>query len=120
MANLGGALKGASRVDALMSGAGGVVKLCALTCLAEPCKAGMIDAVTTDGGIEGKQLHWGRLSREDAAMTAGGKVELDRLRFDDAVGFGLCNTTGCGNICGGKMVTCTGEACGAVETVDTG
>lgn len=40
------------KVDTLMSGAGALVKVCTLTCLAEFCKAGMVDAVTMDGGSE--------------------------------------------------------------------
>lgn len=91
MANLEVPLIGAGKpfkVDDLMSGAGAFVKLCALTCLAEFCKAGMADAVTIDGGSEmGKRFHGpgGKVSREDAAMTAGGKVELERLRVEVAV-----------------------------------
>ena len=91
MANLEVPLIGAGKpfkVDDLMSGAGAFVKLCALTCLAEFCKAGMADTVTMDGGSEmGKRFHGpgGKVSREDAAITAGGKVELERLRVEVAV-----------------------------------
>ena len=72
----------------LIRGAGAFVKLCGdLTCcLAEFCRAGMADAVTMDGGGEmGKRFHGpgGKLSREDAAITAGGSVELERLRVDE-------------------------------------
>lgn len=78
------------KVDDLMSGAGAFVKLCVLPCLAEFCRAGMADAVTTDGGTEmGKRFHGpgGKLSSDDAAITAGGRVELERLRVGELTVF---------------------------------
>ncbi len=109
------------RVDALMSGAGALVKVCALTCLAEFCKAGMVDTVTMDGGSErGKRFQGpeGKLSKEDAAITARGKVELERLRVDEVAVLDLRCMCACGCTCElaeaaveggglGRTVTCT-------------
>lgn len=102
-------------MEDLMRGAGAFVKLCALTCcLAEFCRAGMADAVTMDGGSEtGKRLHGpgGKLSRDDAAITAGGSVELERLRVDELAATDLRYIPACGCICEetegafGRMVT---------------
>lgn len=89
MANLEVRLEGRGKLltmDDLMSGAGAFVRPCVLTCLADFCRAGMADAVTMDGGSEmGKRFHGpgGKLSREEAAITAGGKVELERPKVSE-------------------------------------
>ena len=87
-----------------MRGAGAFVKLCGVLtcCLAEFCRAGMADAVTMDGGSEmGKRFHGpgGKLSREDAAITAGGSVELERLRVDELAAIDLLYMPACGCAC---------------------